>query len=159
MFDRDRKSSMDWAGAIETNSAALKAIIEVLFAMLGLGSADTVSRIPVTLYRAVLRLLHPAESALRRLIVIAARGLVVKVAPARPRLVRPVGRSHVKGKRLQVSFQLFDTRKDFSHVFDQSLLSRPERMVDTTRLNQRLQILKSALDDLRTTPCVLRAGG
>ena len=143
---------MDWAGAIETNSAALKAIIEVLFAMLGLGSADTVSRIPVTLYRAVLRLLHPAESALRRLIVIAARGLVVKVAPARPRLVRPVGRSHVKGKRLQVSFQLFDTRKDFSRefnrVFDQSLLSRPERMVDTTRLNQRLQILKSALDDL-----------
>ncbi len=69
---------MDWARAIERNSEALEGIIEALFAMLGLASDATVSRIPQPLHRAVLRVLRPAESAMRRLIVIAARGLVVK---------------------------------------------------------------------------------
>ena len=73
---------MDWNLAIKRNSEALKAIVDALFAMLRLGGDDTVSRIPPRLHRAVLRVLVPAESAVRRLIVIAARGLVVKlVAP------------------------------------------------------------------------------
>ena len=152
MFNENRKSSMDWAGAIACNSEALKGVIEVLFAMLGLGSGDTQARISMTLYRAVLRLLQPAESALRRLIVIAARGLVVKVTPSRPMGVRPISRPVAKKKRMSASFQLFDTRKDFTRgynrVFDQSLLSQPERMVDTAPLTQRLQILTSALEDL-----------
>ncbi len=75
---------MDWDLAIKRNSEALKGIIEALFAMLGLVGEATVSRIPQPLHSAVLRLLHPAESAMRRLIVIAARGLVVKLAPSRP---------------------------------------------------------------------------
>ena len=76
---------MDWPRAIACNSEALKGVIEVIFAMLGLGREDTQTRISMTLYRAVLRLLQPAESALRRLIVIAARGLVVKVSLHRVR--------------------------------------------------------------------------
>ena len=115
---------MDWAGAIKLNSEALKGIIEVLFAMLGLGSSDTPARISMTFHRAVLRLLQPAESALRRLIVIAARGLVVKVVPSRPMLTKPVKRPVVKGKRLRVSFQLFDTRKDFTREFNRVFPSR-----------------------------------
>ena len=88
----------DWAGAIERNSEALKGIVAALFAMLGLDGEDAVSRIPQPLHRAVLRVLRPAESAMRRLIVIAARGLVVKLARLRVRCPRGTDR---KGRRKQ----------------------------------------------------------
>jgi hypothetical protein len=45
--------------------------------------------LPRHLHRAVLRLLRPAEAAMRRLIIVAARGLVVKLPPARPRKAKP----------------------------------------------------------------------
>ena len=66
---------MDWDLAIKRNSEALKGIIAALFAMLGLDGTDVVGRIPHRLHRAVLRVLRPAESAVRRLIVVAARGV------------------------------------------------------------------------------------
>ncbi len=75
---------MDWDLAIKRNSEALKGIVEALFDMLGIVGEATVGRIPPPLHRAVLRVLRPAKSAMRRLIIIAARGLVVKVAPSRP---------------------------------------------------------------------------
>ena len=102
---------MDWARAIERNSEALKGIVEVLFAMLGLAGAATVARIPQPLHRAVLRVLRPAESAMRRLVVIAARGLVVKLAPSRPMPAGPIGKG---GGHSRPSFQLFDPRKNFA---------------------------------------------
>ena len=164
---------MDWDLAIKRNSEALNGIIAALFAMLGLSGDATVSRIPPALHRAVLRVLRPAESALRRLIIIAARGVVVKAAPSRP---RPAGRTIAKGggNRLP-SFQLFDTRKYFAelhprrikyvknppriHVFPyNSLVARPpvaapvsplsDGLVNAERLSRRLQILKLALEDL-----------
>jgi hypothetical protein len=73
----------DWRdSAIEKNRAALLRIIAVLFVYAGLdeGGADMVPR---RVWRMVLRLLRPAESAARRLIVIAARG--IEVAPPKPR--------------------------------------------------------------------------
>ena len=105
---------MDWARAIERNSEALQGIIEALFAMLGLAGDATVSRIPPLLHSAVLRVLRPAESAVRRLIVIAARGLVVKLAPS-----RPMPKEHVIGKgsgNSRPSFQLFNPRKNFKRL-------------------------------------------
>ena len=173
MFNHDQKNSMDWARAIETNSAALKAIVATIFTMLGLGSADTQTRIPITLHRAVLRLLRPAESALRRLIVIAARGLVVKPVPSRP---MPAGVT-VKGKQLRSSFQLFDLRKNFNRRHrrkgkrlipsiriigtDPTVAALwqsqrpppppappPDGCVNAQRLTLRLLALKSALEDL-----------
>ena len=78
------KRDFNWAGAIELNRQALNRLVAALSVMLGLDGDVTVSRIPSKLHRAVLRVLHPAESAVRRLIVIAARGLVVKLAPSRP---------------------------------------------------------------------------
>ena len=75
---------MDWDLAIKRNSKALKSIIEVLFALLGLDGTDAASRIPRSLHSAVLGVLRPAESAVRRLIVIAARNVVAKLAPSRP---------------------------------------------------------------------------
>ena len=50
---------MDWDWAIERNSEALKAIVEVLFALLGLDGADAASRIPRSLHSAVLACCGP----------------------------------------------------------------------------------------------------
>ena len=168
---------MDWAGAIELNREALKRIVAALFAMLGLDDTDTVSRIPKPLHRAVLRVLHPAESAVRRLVVIAARGLVVKLVPSRP---KPVGQIIGKGGGSRCpSFRLFDPRKSFAelrqhrvkytknppriHFFghDPTVAALwpaprpvveppppPDGLVTAARLARRLQALKLALDDL-----------
>ena len=164
---------MDWARAIERNSEALKGIVAELFAMLGLAGEATVARVPQSLHRAVLRVLRPAESAVRRLIIIAARGLVVKVAPSRPMPmpVGPIGKGGQGGHR-PPSFQLFDTRKNFAelrqhrvkytrnppriHFFPYDTLrprvadpvSPPDGLVGAARLSRRLQALKLALDDL-----------
>ena len=91
-----KEGNLDWALAIERNSEALKGIIAALFAMLGLDGEVPVGRLPRSVHRAVLRVLWPAESAVRRLIVIAARGLVVKLKPAAsrpmPKLAGPIGK-------------------------------------------------------------------
>ena len=167
---------MDWARAIKRNSEALKGIVAELFAMLGLAGEATVSRIPQPLYSAVLRVLRPAESAVRRLIIIAARGLVVKLAPSRPKPM-PVGPIGKGGGNRPPAFPLFDTRKNFArpfrrsakravpriHVFgsDDRLVTLwearpraaapappPDGLVGAERLTRRLQALKLALEDL-----------
>ena len=104
---------MDWELAVKRNSEALNGIVAALFAMLGLTGEAAVSRIPHSLHRAVLRVLRPAESAVRRLIVIAARGLVVKVVPSRP---MPKGHVIGKGSTPRLFFQLYDTRKYFPEL-------------------------------------------
>jgi hypothetical protein len=99
---------MDWDLAIKRNSEALVEIVADLFAMLGLVAlTDTVSRLPWSTYRAVLRVLRPAESALRRLIVVAARGVVVKPAVSGPRPAGAVKPRRGGTPRIP-SFQLFD---------------------------------------------------
>ena len=168
---------MDWDLAIKRNSEALKGIIEALFAMLGIDGTETVGRIPHRLHRAVLRVLRPAESAVRRLIVVAARGLVVKVAPSRP---MPKGQRIGKGRGpSRPAFKLCDKRIFFPeldnprvkyakyppriHFFgpDSTVdnlwpgrppvtapVSPPDGLVNTARISRRLQALKSALEDL-----------
>ena len=164
---------MDWAKAITRNSEALKGIIEALFAMLGLTGDAAVERIPRPLHTAVLRILRPAESAVRRLIVIAARGLVVKPSPSRP---MPAGRIIGRGGNSRASFQLFDPRKNFArrrrafpraipriHVFGSDPRAAalwpspqpvadpaptPDGLVNAERLTRRLEALRLALDNL-----------
>ena len=165
---------MDWARAIERNSEALTGIVEALFAMLGLAGEATVSRIPPPLHRAVLAVLRPAEAAVRRLVVIAAQGLVVKVAPSRPMPSGPIGQG---GGSRRPSFQLFDPRKNFAaphrrafariapriHLFgsDPRVAALwaarppaadpappPDGLVNAQHLSRRLQALKLALEDL-----------
>ncbi len=162
---------MDWERAIERNTEALKGIVAALYVLLG---TDMVGRIPHSVHRAVLRVLQPAESALRRLIVIVARGLVVKLMPARP---MPVGAIIGKGGLSRPSFKLFDPRKSFAllrertppqflphiHVFGgdprvaalwaaPSPLAAPpplpNDLVSAEPLNRRLQALTAALGDL-----------
>jgi hypothetical protein len=102
---------MDWNAAVDKNREALKQILAMLVAMAGLGdrqsvvgnrqsgsaqvadgldtpdcllpTADCLPTLPRHLYRAVLRLLRPAEAAVRRLIIVAARGIVVSPPPPR----------------------------------------------------------------------------
>ncbi len=101
---------MDWARAIEINHAALTRIVAALIAMVGLAAESAAARLPRPLYRRALSVLRPAESAVRRLIVIVARGVVVK-----PRAVRamPKGLTLARAGRGATSFQLFDSRKRF----------------------------------------------
>ena len=167
------KTDFDWDGAIKHHSEALKSIVAALFAMLGLDGTDAVSRIPPRLHRAVLRVLRPAESAVRRLIVVAARGVMMKVAPSRP---MPKGHKIGKGGGSRLtSFRLYDMRKYFPelsqrrikytknppriHVYpydswrplpEPAIVPPPpvDGLVNAKRLSRRLQALKLALDDL-----------
>ena len=166
---------MDWDLAIKRNSEALKGIIAALFAMLGFAGDSTLARIPRSIHSAVLGVLRPAESAVRRLIVIAARGVVVKLAPSRPMPAgKVIGRG---GGNSSPSFQLFDPRKRFkplramkftrivprihffphdpriSALFPAPRLAvvpppPPDGLASATRLHRRLQALKSALENL-----------
>jgi hypothetical protein len=165
---------LDWDLVIDRNSTALKSIVDVLLAMLGLAT-----RLPSPVYRRVLRLLKPAESAVRRLIVIVARGLVVKPLPAR---AIPAGTiiGKAKGPNTRPSFQLFDPRKSFPELRKKKVMrvtprfylagydprvaalwptTRPpvapvppaplsDGLVDAARITRRLHALKSALEDL-----------
>src|SRR4051812_30922628 len=99
---------MDWARAIEINQAALIRIVAALIAMVGLAAEGAAARLPRPLYRRALSLLRPAESAVRRLIVIAARGVKVKPHALRP---MPQGLALASVGTAAASFQLFDSRK------------------------------------------------
>ena len=145
---------MDWARAIEINRVALTRIVGELMALFGLVSGVTLQR-----------MLRPAESALRRLIVIAAHGLVVKQVKSRPMQQGLV----ITGKGAgQKSFQLFDTRKNFGFItpenqqiiivkthtrnpfslFDQMYWPKPKTTVNTDHLSRRLAAIKRALETL-----------
>jgi hypothetical protein len=99
---------MDWALAIERNREPLLRIVAALFAMIGFTGTDAVERLSSPLYRAVLGVLRPAEAAVRRLIVVAARGMVMKPRQRRP---APAGLVISGTGQGRVSFQLFDPRR------------------------------------------------
>jgi hypothetical protein len=105
-FDR----AMDWKTAIEINRDALTRIVTALVALLSAQGGATRLALPV--YHLISRTLLPAESAVRRLIVIMARGLVVPVGSGRVSRPMPKGLVIVR-TGTGGSFQLFDTRKHF----------------------------------------------
>jgi hypothetical protein len=140
--------------------------------MVGLSNGGVLTRLPQPLYRAVSLVLGRAEAAVRRLIVIAARGLKADLPPSRP---IPAGLVLAGAGSGRVSFQLFDPRKRFGIVrrrrakveprihffFDSSPLvplfrPRPvetpapaaDDSVDATRLGRRLTAIRMALDNL-----------
>ena len=160
---------MNWLRAIEINRDALTHIVAGLVALLvAQGGA---LRLPVSLYQLLQRILHPAESAVRRLIVVVARGLVVSYQPSRP---MPPGLVIAGKAGARVSFQLFDQRKAFGDPDKvPTAISGPRiRMIDgpsprqlflatfaklrdercseaeTLRIRQRLTLLARALEQL-----------
>ncbi len=165
---------MDWARAIAINQIALTRIVAALIAMVGLAAQGVAARLPRPLYRRALRVLRPAESAVRRLIVIAARGVLVKPFCVRP---MPQGLALVGSGSGRASFQLFDSRKRFGSVRRPSTGPKPEPrvfvfgdnpiaplfqpreqprpepeiddgMVSAQRLGRRLAAIKMALENL-----------
>jgi len=171
-------TTMDWDLAIKRHSELLAEIVADIFAMLGLAGEATVAGLPWPTYRAVLRVLRPAESALRRLIVVAARGLVIAPTTARSRRAGVIKK---KSGTSRPSFQLFDPRTRIVlprrripkrpgpriHMFNAdnqlvtiwpprppatSTASRPPKsadgMVNGARLIRRLEALEAALQDL-----------
>ena len=106
---------MNFTLAIERHRRQLARIVATLFALIGLADRGTVERLSSPVYRAALRVLRPAELAVRRLIVVAARSITVKppvtrsAAPAAARVARK-GRSHP-------TFKLFDPRQRFGSAF------------------------------------------
>jgi hypothetical protein len=98
-----------WDQAIVRNLGKLKVILEPLLAMLSVYEGVGAVQMPRSIHRNIMGVLRPAESALRRLIVMAARDLVVDDAakPLPKRAPRKSKRSPPK------TFQLFDPRKRF----------------------------------------------
>jgi hypothetical protein len=169
MFTPKLENCWSWEGVIDRNTTLLKPIVAALFAMLGLAT-----RLEPGVYRRLLRLLKPAESAVRRLIVIAARGVVAKPVVPRP---KPTGPITGTGRKSGLSFPLFDTRKSFPELRKKKVLRVAPRfylagydprvaalwptppppappvpvsdgLVDAARITRRLQTLKSALENL-----------
>ncbi len=176
---------MDWPLAITRNQDALRRIIAALFVMVGASTAALTSpglpgeatreavrrgvfTLPRHIYAAVMLILRPAESAVRRLIVIAAHGLVVKPRAARP---LPAGLAvfSAAGEFRVPAFCLFDPLKHFDlNNFDHSAGAIPHNSfssfydadvappqfspaddpVDAAPLFTRLRALRHALNDL-----------
>jgi hypothetical protein len=130
MFTPTLETCWSWEGVIERNTGLLKPIIAALFVLL-----EGAARLKPGVYRRVLRLLRPTESAVRRLIVIAARGVVVKPVAVRAMPFGPItGRG--EGKCLRSSFQLFDTRKRFAML----------QPLATKRVLPRIRVLMPGYD-------------
>lgn len=156
------------AGAIELNCEALLRIAMRLVVMLRPPAGCMTDSIPASLYYRVLRLLRPAESAVRRLIVLEAIGL--EPEPERPRKDVPseTSRGGPKAGRdrkpaAQPAFQLFEPFKPLPHnpwmtdgdmereqsfTFPDLQDFRPDEPRDATSLRRRARALLDALIDL-----------
>jgi hypothetical protein len=181
LFNMMERTPIDWPAVIEHNRIALLEAVASLFAMLGLLSGEVLGRIPRFLHRRVLRDLRPAEAAVRRLIVAAAQGIVVKLPPHRPmsKDKKIVRKDKSTGKAKRPSFRLDDPQipmeaprrhRRYSkfgpgiHVWPYDTLrdkiaareaaaaaasANPnDGLIDGTRLAQRLEALKGALEHI-----------
>jgi hypothetical protein len=158
---------MDWTKAIAINQAALARIIGEIATMLEWALTGMDGRLPRVLHSGVLRQLRPAEAALRRLIVMLARDVAVKL-PA-PRLM-PKGLKIKRKTGGPLVFRLYDQRKRLSlggacprtrarpriTFFAPSPLvplaqprgKQTDGAVNATQLGRRLEALQTALETL-----------
>ena len=152
---------MDWKGVISRNCETLSRIVATLFALAGDGAAKVERRA----YFAALRILRPAESALRRLIIIAALGLALKPrsgAAFPERLMAGEGSSS-----RAPAFALLDPLKSFACRAPQTVpghmprisvpglfdpvfppvrrIAAPEDLVNAENLCRRIEALRLAL--------------
>jgi hypothetical protein len=109
---------MDYASAIECHRQPLLRIIATLYAMLGLAGGGSIDRLSRPIYRKALNLLRPAEWAVRRLIVIAAQGLVIEPRATRKAKSKPAVAGKAKSKRKRSrAFSLFDPLARYGFSF------------------------------------------
>jgi len=93
--------------AIDLNRTAIARLVGGLFALLGLTAGAVPPRIPREVHRAILRVLRPAESAVRRLILVVSRSITVQASSPRP-MSAGILRNGQSTPR--PTFQLFDPR-------------------------------------------------
>lgn len=169
---------MDGNAAVERGGDALKRILSTLFAMAGLGRPEVQREpgrtLPRIRHRAILRLLRPAKSAARRLIITLAYGLGPSRRTKEVPPLRPAAAGGRAGSGLQpeaphrIALPLFDRLRTISprrpslsalpRICVPGLTERrpvpvrharlPYDPIDATRLALRLDALGSALDDL-----------
>jgi len=129
---------MDWDFAIDRHRVPLIGHVAELFVKIGLTEGATIERVPKPVYRSVLRILRAAESAVRRLIIAAARNIVVEPReprPSRPRQKpsnRPKADGDAKPKRKRgIFFKLFDPLKRYGRRFKKIRRAEPRaRFID-----------------------------
>ena len=150
---------MDWDKAIERNEIALLRIISAMFALL-LDSRLPGSSlmIPRRVWRSILIVLRPAEAAVRRLIIIAARHLKpVPVKSRGPNSTSTFSAFAHNPVPLAPVFNLFDPLKTFPFSEgdgeESSIGLSSQSEIDTTPVNaeslhNRLRALRHALADL-----------
>jgi hypothetical protein len=166
---------MDWELAIKRNKEQLKVIVLALFALANMRVGGSLFTLRRDIFAAIMLVLRPAESAVRRLIVIAAHGLKLSAnakqapkpgdwpdLPPRGGEIREAGRG---GPEKRKAFYLFDPLKSFDpesfwdvEPFWESgvspsdstfhYISTIESPLDATHIAQRLNALFRALDNL-----------
>ncbi|MCA0422841.1 MAG: hypothetical protein LCH61_05885 [Proteobacteria bacterium] len=164
---------MDGTIPIENNRLALKRVIVAIAAMAGLGGAATA--VKRSLYLVILRLLRPAELAVRRLIIASARGIVVTLPPLqkskklKPGTIKPSDNPRFSLFDPQAPFSVrlpFRPQRDRRRKTPKTLPRvwalgmpvpvsipkpkpvSPDDLIDLTKLTRRLTALDRALDDL-----------
>jgi hypothetical protein len=162
---------MDWNMVIERNSERLFTVVATLVAMVRARGGGMAAFLPRDIYSAALILLRPAESAVRRLIVIAARGLVLRLKLGAARKF-PTGLSINRDSDRIPAFCLIDPLKRFAledfeqtenkqqviprisvpGLFDPVFPPQPALytggMITASALGRRVQALRLALDNL-----------
>ena len=166
-------SHLDWTLAIKRNREQLKDIVLGLFVLAKMRVGGSLFTLPRSTLAAIMLVLRPAESAVRRLIVIAAHGLSMTPKPPRDFVILghrpedPVS-TMPDGIIRTRAFKLFDPLKSFdpesiwdnhhvtyesaygltasaSHSHDASL---DHQTIDATQIGQRLNALMRALDNI-----------
>lgn len=136
----------DWPKLIERHRDALLLIVASLFATLGLSETAFNERISRSLHNAILRILRPAEAAVRRLIFVAAKDIEVKPSLSKP--MPPGTKIPKKGdasKPRRMLFQLSDNRG----------VIEPQKRRKFAKFGPRI----SSLDDPNWKPLLPRTPG
>ena len=157
--------------AIFNHATAILRVLTALAGLMGVAAGGVVQTVPRHVYRTVLRRLRPAESAVRRLIVVWGQNLLrgAYEFPSQPGgAAVAVSRGKDRGERV-LGFPLFDrqwqiepsrrTTKGNPRILllDGSPLPpspalppepKPDDPMDAARLLRRMQAMRRALDDL-----------
>lgn len=160
---------MDWPLAVDRNRENLLRIILALVASLGLSDGGVLKTLPRFLYRRAMRILVPAESALRRLIVMAVYEMLLRgvkfSASARGRtsftnfiLLNPSSENQIPAFNLIDPRKVFDLEapdySEFGHAYEDDDIYAEHRdpantiPIAAASLGRRLLALKAALENL-----------
>jgi len=165
-----RKDSMTATEKTEFHRKALMSLLSGLFALAELSAGDGVVRVPRAVQLQILRLLRPAESALRRLIFVLSLEMTLPEEKPRRAPTHPIPKGNGKSTKIP-PFRLFDPRKSFAELSQGKRRARgagpticffdgrdvrpapePEKPAhdpdDAARLLRRMQAMQKALEDM-----------